>query len=484
MNLPAVFRRSKQEERDTFPSLTIDDYLSMFSWNGVSYMPGSSPSLAGKTEPIENNFLGYVQQAYKANGPVFTCMLVRSLLFSEVRFQFRRIRYGRPGDLWGNPDLQILETPWPNGTTGDLLARMIQDVDLSGNFYGLRVGDEIRRLRPDWTDIILGGDYPGALNTSTVGYAYWPEGKRQGQESINLPVSAVAHYAPIPDPEANYRGMSWLTPIGNEITADKGMTHHKQKFLDNGATPSLIGTLPITNQDDYDRWVRNFRTQNEGIQNAYRTLWLGAGADVKALGTNFQEFDFKVVQGAGETRIAAAAGVPPVIAGFSEGLASATYSNYGLAMRRFTDLTMRPLWRNAAASLAPIITVPSDSILWYDDRDVPALSEDSDKRAAIQQQQAQTIHIYVSAGFTPDSAVEAVTSNDTTKLAHTGMFSVQLQPAGSVTQGKGAVVAGTVLPSGKPPLPAALEGQTGANGAAMSRAEAETATAQITEGEQ
>jgi phage portal protein BeeE len=57
-----------------------------------------------------------------------------------------------------------------------------------------------------------------------------------------------------------------------------------------------------------------------------------------------------VTQGAGETRIAAAAGVPPVIVGLSEGLQAATYSNYSQARRRFADGTMRPLWRNAAVA--------------------------------------------------------------------------------------------------------------------------------------
>jgi hypothetical protein len=80
---------------------------------------------ARRGEPIEANFQGYVQGAYKSNGVVFACMAARQLLFSEARFQFRQLRGGRPGDLFGSPELAILETPWTNGTTGDLLTRMI-----------------------------------------------------------------------------------------------------------------------------------------------------------------------------------------------------------------------------------------------------------------------------------------------------------------------------------------------------------------------
>jgi phage portal protein BeeE len=461
----------------------------MFTYLGNSYTSMPVPSLSGTSETMESNFTSYVEQAYKSCGVVFACMAVRSLLFSEARFQFRRMRMGRPGDLWGSDALKMLETPWPNGTTRDLLSRMIQDVDLAGNFYGLRQGNQIRRLRPDWVDIVLGGDYVGDLNAQLVGYAYWPGGNRREQKPQMLDVAQVAHFAPMKDPAATYRGMSWLTPVVNEILADKGMTRHKQKFLDNGATPSMVGILPFTNQDDFDRWVQRFRENQQGIENAYKTLFLGPGADMKVVGANFQEIDFKVVQGAGETRIAAAAQVPPIIVGLSEGLASATYSNYGLAMRRFTDLTMRPMWGFAAGALATITDVPTDSVLWYDDRDVPALSEDADKQATIDNQKAVTLHTLISAGFDPASAVAQI-APDWTVLEHTGMYSVQLQPAGTVTQGKGALVTGVPGPVDQKQLPtgddpAALEGKSGANGAAMSRQEAERMLAQFTaKGEQ
>jgi hypothetical protein len=132
-------------------------------------------------------------------------------------------------------------------------------------------------------------------------------------------------------------------------------------------------------------------------------------------------------------------------------LAAATYSNYGLAMRRFADVTMRPLWRNVAASLAPIVSVPSGAELWYDDRDVPALADDGTAKAQILSTNVSTLHTLVSAGFEPDSAIDAVIAGDLTKLEHTGLYSVQLQPAGSVTQGKGALVAGVVAPENPPP---------------------------------
>jgi hypothetical protein len=122
------------------------------------------------------------------------------------------------------------------------------------------------------------------------------------------------------------------------------------------------------------------------------------------------------------------------------------------------DLTMRPLWRNAAASLATIVRVPGGSELWYDDRDIPALHESSRDAAEIQQIDALTIHSLITAGFTPDSVVDAVTAGEFSRLSHTGLYSVQLLPAGKVGEGKGSLVEGI-------PTPVEAESPAATNGA-------------------
>ena len=380
-------------------------------------------------------------------------MAVRMRLFSEARFQFSQMNQGRRGKLFGNKDLEPLEVPWPGGTTGDLLARMIQYTDLAGNAYVLKQADRLRLLRPDWVDIALAVD---ERNTGydVLGYVYFPGGKTSGQAPVPLGVEEVAHFAPNPDPEAFYRGMSWLTPVIREVMADGAATDHKENFFVNAATPNMIVKVPEgIRKEAFDQLVAAWKSKHEGVQNAYKTAFLTSGADATVVGSSFKEMDFKMTQGAGETRIAAAAEVPPVIAGFSEGLVSATYSNYQLAMRRFVDLTMRPLWRNAAGSLAPIITVPPGSELWYDDRDVPALHENARDAAEIRQIDALTIHSLITAGFLPDSVIQTV-NPEWAELEHTGLPSVQLSPIGAVGEGKGSLVTGTVVPADGSKAPA------------------------------
>ncbi len=84
-----------------------------------------------------------------------------------------------------------------------------------------------------------------------------------------------------------------------------------------------------------------------------------------------------------------------------------------------------------AGALATIIPSPGrDTRLWYDDRDIPFLQEDVKDEADIQQTQAISIKQLVEAGFTPESVIDAIESNDFARLKHTGLFSIQLQEPG------------------------------------------------------
>jgi phage portal protein BeeE len=171
---------------------------------------------------------------------------------------------------------------------------------------------------------------------------------------------------------------------------------------------------------------------HQGADKAGKTLYTAGGADVTVIGSGLDKLDLKNVQGAGETRIAMAAGVHPVIAGLSEGLAGSSLNagNFSAARRRYADITMRPLWRNVSGSLATLVIPPASSELWFDERDISFLREDEGDAANIQNVRAQTITALIREGFTAESAIRAVDNDDFRLLVHTGLVSVQLQPPG------------------------------------------------------
>jgi phage portal protein BeeE len=419
---------------------SIDDFLQQvaFSYNGVPYIvgPGDGQYTDKKERPAEE-FIGYVRSIYKANGPVFACIALRLLVFSEARFMWQQMNNGRSGDLFGNRDLAILERPWPNGTTGELLARMEQDTSLAGNFYAVNEGDRLRRLRPDWVTIILSAPVGEATKSDVVGYMYQPGGPNSKSKAELFQIDEVAHWSPIPDPENQYKGMSWITPIVKDVMADKSAVEHELSFFDNAATPQLAVTIPDgVTKEEFEEFVEKAELKHRGGANAYRTMYLGGGADVHVVGKDLQQIQFTEARAAGEVRIAAAARVPPSLVGFSEGLRGSALNagNFSSARRAFGETTMRPLWRSACAALEPIMRRPnSNTRLWYDDRDISFLREDAKEAAEVQTAMVTSIGALVQAGYEPDAVVKAVQASDLSLLVgkHTGLFSVQLQPPGN-----------------------------------------------------
>jgi len=401
-------------------------WLSQYGGNGWS-------GQRSDREQIENSFSGYVETLYKSDGVVFACMVARQLVFSEARFQFRRMNGGRPGDLFGTSALSVLERPWPNGTTGELLSRMINDVDLGGNAYVVREGNRLRRRRPDWIQILLSAPPEVAVSSDVEGYAYWPGGIGRGSPQIYL-VDEMCHWSPIPDPDAEYRGMSSLTPIIREITADQAATTHKLAFFKNGAKLGPIFRLAAdVSVEKFRQFKAAADEAHVGPQNAYKPLYVGGGADVTLASADMQQLDYRAIVGAGETRIAAALRVHPVIVGLSEGMqgSSLNAGNYAAAKRNFVDGTIRPLWRSVSAALASIVSVPTGADLWYDARDIPYLREDAKDAAEIAQTMAATVSTYVTAGFEKASVIAAVEASDLSLLVDTGLVSVQLLPPGT-----------------------------------------------------
>lgn len=419
----------------------------------VPFPLSSSWSLTNGEERIENDFDTYIDRAYKASSVAYACISARQHIFSQARFLWRSYVSGTPGDLFGSSELGIIQEPAPGMTTAGLLKRMEVVASIAGNWYGVVIDDQGRygraaagpgkrivELRPDWVTIIIdspSGD-PTAPDARIVGYQYEPtvsRGTRSAGPVIFTP-EQMCHYAPEPDPGAQARGMSWLTPVIQEIEADQSASEHKRKFFQNSAMPSAMVALKDVGKKEFQDFVERFKAAHKGSENVGKTLFLSGGADVTPLTHDLQQLDLKNVQGAIETRIAAASGMHPVIIGLSEGMqgSSLNQGNFAAARRLVADKTMRHLWTEAASSLQRLVTPPAvNAQLWPDLRDVAFLREDQSDLAQIQVQQATALRSLLDAGYDPDAAINYIRSDDLSTLVgqHSGLFSVQLQPPGT-----------------------------------------------------
>jgi hypothetical protein len=377
-------------------------------------------------EAVLPQVTAWAQQEYGSNSVVFSAILLRLMLFSEALLCWQHLDdkslWGSVTDMRtkGSSALRLLQEPWPDGSTGELLVRMEQDVSLVGTAYIWKVPDEplLVRLRPDWTTIISelvnvpgGGQYRRRVG-------YWVEPPKtvldQGKGQF-YPADEVAAWAPIPDPQAAFRGMSWLTPVYRDVKGDDGMTTYKIKYLDNAASPNmLIKYAQKLQPGTVDAVRERMQARYAGPDNAFKTLVLDQGADATVIGNSLQQMDFSGVAAAGEQRILAAAMVPGVLVGL-EPLRGAG-RGYQESMQKFANIWARPQWRSACGALSKLVAVPDGSRLWFDASDIAALQDGEMEKGQTALVKAQALLALSQANYTHESSVAYITSMDPATL--------------------------------------------------------------------
>jgi phage portal protein BeeE len=369
-------------------------------------------------EPVLPQLAAWTQAANSSSSIVFAAILVRMALFSEATFQYQA---KDDKHLFGNQSLAKLEEPFgPGSTTGQLLSRAEQDVSLAGNSYTWDAPGEDRlvRLRPDWTTIVTelvqvpgGGQY-----RRVVGYWVEPPRNVLGQGKGQLyPAAEVIHWAPIPDPAADFRGMSWLTPVYRDVAGDDGLTQYKIRYLENSASPNLLIKYAQKLQPGTVDSIRErMNARHGGVANAYKTLVLDQGADATVIGNSLSQMDFSGVSAVGVERILAAGNVPGVLVGL-EPLRGAG-RGFHESMQKFANLFARPQWRSFCGAFTPVMDVPSGNRLWFDVSDIAALQDDETTRAQAALVRAQALLATFQAGYDKQSAVAFVDSGDVTQL--------------------------------------------------------------------
>ena len=451
----------------------VDQGYNEHMYSGAYQIAASDPYGRGR-EGVAAGIVRHAREAYERNGVVAACELVRTALFSDARFKFQS---AVDDHIFGNQDLAILEHPWPNATQGELLTRMTQDDTTAGNCFIRKAApadggaDRLIRMRPECVTIVSEQktDDMGRIYKEPAGYAedLAPLGITDREPQVYA-VSEVAHYSPLPDPSASFRGMSWLTPVLREVGADLALTDYKTAHIGRGAMPGLVLKYSQRlSQPVIDRLKKRFDALYGGPENAGRTLVLDEGADVTVAGSTLEQLQYVAVQAAGERRICAAAGPGMLeILGFREG-------DYAAAIRKLADLWARPRWREACAALEHLVPTSADLgpvRLWFDVSGIAALREGELSRGQTVLVKAQAVASFVTAGYTRESAIAAADSGDLSQLkadpgaAAPGAPTGTRAPQAGVPQDlPGAVQPNlpNALPFTKPPMPSLPNGARG-----------------------
>src|SRR5215468_321937 len=406
-----------------------------------------------RREIAAQQLISAAQQALSTNGIVAAIIQVRMMLLAEAVFKYRN---KVDKSLYGDESLRLLEYPWPNGTSGDLWARMEQDVSLAGNaFIWKAEPDRLVRLPPIEVTILSElHEGPNGRYRRVIGYDWDPSRSTvlHSEAAQVFTPDEVAHWAPYKDPLANFRGWSWLTPVLREVGADSGMTTYKNMYLEHGTPIAAVRYPARLKPETIDAVVERLQVKYGGVGNAFKPLVFDQGAD-PTLGAGLKDLDFAAVQAAGAERICSAGGVDPIILGL-QGTVRTVGAAYADAMRRFADLTARPLWRSGCAALEKFVpNLPPKGVeLWFDTSDIAALQAAETERAQVTQVNAAAILTIRQAGGTFDSAVAAVTSGDLSQCVFDPTMPPPGQKLGSPAGG-GQVLTQPQTPASKEPMP-------------------------------
>lgn len=418
--LPA---RAEAEER-----MSLGQLAEIMAYGGGRYLLSGGTTTQTSYGPAESSFPVSAKHAVLSNGMVYGLVRRRVEMFAQARLVFKRLGSGpKPmaADVLTTAALAPVDNPV------QMLARMELDVAVAGNSYWVARDGQLWRLPPEDVSIVVGSDTEtadpaSAWDARIVGYVYSPKTTSAPATEVFFP-GEVCHYRPEEDPDARFRGMSWLRPALEDIASDNGARRYVTKFFEHHATANLAIVFPPEVQlATVQAFKEAFDSKYEGVERAWRTMFIGGGADPRVLGSPLKDLDTEHVRQQIHADLCMAAGIPPMAAGIQTG----TYANTKESNRAFADVKGRFLWLALVEALRPVIEAPSGTELWYDVTGVSALQSDALDDAEVLSRQAQTMATLVNSGFDPMPVVSAVTTGDLATVSHSGLVSVQLLPPG------------------------------------------------------
>ncbi len=184
------------------------------------------------------------------------------------------------------------------------------------------------------------------------------------------------------------KALSPIVMAGREIGSESAAQAYVAGLLENDAMPRTIFSLPadVNINDKQMAEMKEEVKKKFGGKNFGLPAVLAGGMTVQRLSLGLNELQLDQLMKIPETRIAAVLGVPAIVAGLGVGLDSATYSNFGQAMKVFTDYTLVPLWRSAAEQIQESMRSEYEDgenlIVKFDTSRVMALQEKENEKQA------------------------------------------------------------------------------------------------------
>ncbi len=327
---------------------------------------------------MELTFQSLVKNGYKASSAVSACVRALAMSFPEPDLQvLTETTEGDEVPQPKHPLRKLLKKPNPDMGEAEFKAFAVTYAAIGGNCYIWKERNASGKVVALWP-FHDGQMEPVPGQTTLEGmvkeYKYDPGDGRK----IIIPKNDIIQWKWMIDPEQPWRGIGAVALAARDTDSDTESSRYVYSLLKNDAIPRVVITLTEGEELTPEASTRLRASWHEryGGENRSEIAFLEAGMKVEKLGMNLTELAYETLKNIPESRICAAFGVPPVIAGLYVGLKRSDYGD-GQARRSFTETTLAALWRSYESEmengLAP--EFDADVSLKFDVNSVRALQE-------------------------------------------------------------------------------------------------------------
>lgn len=335
---------------------------------------------------IDRTFFRLAQEGYSANAVVYAVLTTLSHAVAEPpMIAYVEDQHGQLDKIDQQHPLQILiKSPTPGLMTQyEYWELMTLYLGISGRFNafierannGQPIG--LWPLRPDRVGPIYSTlDDPDARVLK--GWSYQIPGTSRYLAIPREDVMTVNFPDPSGESGGLVEGLGPLQALAVEVSADNEASKMVGAWVSNNATPSMaiMTKSPLVNKEQAELikqgWMRQFGGARRG-----EPAILDADASLQQMSFNLSQLEFPNLRDIAESRVAAAFGVPPVLAGLKVGIDRAADANMDGLRLYFTETTLENYWRRFEDSFTTQVGIDfgPNIVCQFDRRQVKALHQ-------------------------------------------------------------------------------------------------------------
>lgn len=304
---------------------------------------------------ISTKFLPLAQQAYGQNEVVFACLRLLSQSVPEaplIAYQRNPAQGTKTPVEYDHALAKLIRQPNPLMTEYEFWELTTLHMAIVGRstWWKQRNNDGTIRalwpLRPDR----VGPYYSDSMEEGKEVLWGWTYQLPGAGDYVLLPRHDVLSFN-FPDPTGEsggiVEGFGPLQVLAKQVASDNEATKFVGALLANYAAPTVALKIksPIRNEAEANLIKAKFR-QEFGGSNRGTPALLDADTDITIIGFNLQQLEFPELRNTSESRIAAALGVPAILAGLKVGLQMGNNRASVTEQRAyFAETTLSNYWR-------------------------------------------------------------------------------------------------------------------------------------------